>query len=50
MCLDGFVKVPELMEAPDKVDYPTDGDSDDNAGFSIKVFELVINCLGSRNG
>ena len=37
-CLDDFVRVPELMEAPNKVDYPTDGDSDDNAGFSIKVY------------
>ena len=33
------------MEAPDKVDYPTDGDSDDNAGFSIKVNFISIDIL-----
>lgn len=25
------------MVVPDRADYPTDGDSDDNAGFTIKV-------------
>ena len=39
-CLEEFTAVPVLMEAPLKVDYPTDDDSDDNAGFSIKVPEL----------
>jgi hypothetical protein len=39
--LNEFVKLPELMIAPNKVDYPTDDDSDDNAGFSIKVPELA---------
>jgi hypothetical protein len=30
-------RIPQLMLAPMKVDYPTDDDSDDNVGFSIKV-------------
>ncbi len=38
--MDQF-KVPQLLPAPLKVDYPTDEDSDDNAGFSIKVPELA---------
>lgn len=33
--------VPKLMEAPEKVDYPTDDDSDDGgAAFSIKIPDL----------
>jgi hypothetical protein len=39
--LEEFAKLPELMNAPNKVDYPTDDDSDDNAGFSIKVPDLA---------
>ena len=31
------------MDAPLKVDYPTDDDSDDNAGFSIKVNTITHN-------
>lgn len=30
------------MQAPAKVDYPTDDDSDDNAGFSIKVIYKLL--------
>jgi hypothetical protein len=34
-------KVPNMMQAPNKVDYPTDEESDgDAAGFSIKIPEL----------
>jgi len=28
------------MDAPLKVDYPTDDDSDDNVGFSLKIPDL----------
>lgn len=39
--MDQF-RVPQLMPAPLKVDYPTDEDSDgDAAGFSIKIPELA---------
>ena len=30
------------MAEPLKVDYPTDDDSDDNAGFSIKVIFIQM--------
>ncbi len=33
--------VPSMMKAPLKVDYPTDEESDDNAGFAIKVPDLA---------
>ena len=33
-------KVPQVLPQPLKVDYPTDEDSDDGAGFSIKIPEL----------
>ncbi len=39
-CLEEHYKVPNLMEAPSKVDYPTDEDSDENVGFSLKIPEL----------
>jgi hypothetical protein len=39
-CLDDHFKVPQLMEAPQKVDYPTDEDSDENNGFMIKIPDL----------
>lgn len=39
-CLDEHYRVPNLMEAPLKVDYPTDDDSDDNTGFSLKIPDL----------
>jgi hypothetical protein len=39
--MDQF-RVPQLMPAPLKVDYPTDDESDgDAAGFSIKIPELA---------
>ena len=39
--MDQF-RVPQLMPAPLKVDYPTDEESDgDAAGFSIKIPELA---------
>ncbi len=39
--MDQF-RVPSLMPAPLKVDYPTDEDSDgDAAGFSIKIPDLA---------
>jgi hypothetical protein len=40
--LDEHLKLPELMSVPLKVDYPTDEDSDDNVGFSIKVSPLTV--------
>lgn len=33
--------VPLMLEAPLKVDYPTDEDSDEGSGFSIKIPELT---------
>lgn len=33
-------KVPQVLPQPLKVDYPTDEDSDDGGGFSIKIPEL----------
>lgn len=33
-------KVPHVLSQPLKVDYPTDEDSDEGAGFSIKIPEL----------
>ena len=30
-----------MLKAPLKVDYPTDDESDDNVGFSIKVPDLA---------
>lgn len=33
-------RVPQMLEAPLKVDYPTDDESDEGAGFSIKIPEL----------
>ena len=38
--MDGY-KVPSMLDAPLKVDYPTDEDSDDGAGFSIKIPDLA---------
>lgn len=38
--LEEQYRVPVLMDAPQRVDYPTDEDSDDNIGFSIKIPEL----------
>lgn len=37
--LDAY-RVPNVLPQPLKVDYPTDEDSDDGAGFSIKIPEL----------
>lgn len=34
-------KVPGQLPEPQKVDYPTDEDSDDGAGFSIKIPDLA---------
>lgn len=35
-------KVPSLLQAPQKVDYPTDEESDEGgSGFSIKIPELA---------
>lgn len=34
------------MLAPKKVDYPTDDDSDDNVGFSIKVRTSIKPSIG----
>lgn len=33
-------RVPQLLDAPQKVDYLTDEESDDGSGFSIKIPEL----------
>lgn len=41
--MEEFARIPQIMDAPLKVDYPTDDDSDDNAGFSIKVRSLSFN-------
>lgn len=41
-CLEEHLKLPQLMAEPLKVDYPTDDDSDDNAGFSIKVIFIQM--------
>jgi hypothetical protein len=41
MCLEEHIRIPELLGAPLKVDYPTDEDSDDNNQFSIKVPDLA---------
>ena len=38
--LEEHFRVPMLMDAPLRVDYPTDEDSDDNIGFSIKIPDL----------
>jgi len=38
------------MEAPKKVDYPTDDDSDDNGGFTIKVKSWGVICIGTGSG
>jgi len=35
------VVIPPMMEAPLKVDYPTDEDSDDNKGFQMKIDDLA---------
>ena len=38
------------MAAPLKVDYPTDDDSDDNGGFTIKVCHIYLYIIiGSRS-
>lgn len=50
-CLLDNERIPQLMIAPKKVDYPTDDDSDDNVGFSIKVIKYILYiyvCIGPR--
>ena len=39
-CENTQLRVPELLDAPDAVDYLTDDESDDNQGFDLKVPEL----------